>query len=114
MTNMTAKISTNYDEATINDIVSAYSSAPARFTVDALAQKHNKSARSVIAKLSALGVYVKPVPVTESKVLKVTKETYIRQIQDVLKVELASLEKMNKADLEVLREVIGDCTTDGV
>ena len=107
MTNMTAKISTNYDEATINDIMDTYTSSPARFTVDALAEKHNKSARSVIAKLSALGVYIKPEAVTKAGEPIVKKETYVQQIQDVLKMELASLEKMTKADLVKLQVALG-------
>ena len=108
MTNMTAKISTNYDEDTINDILDTYTSAPARFTVDALAEKHNKTARSVIAKLSALGVYVKPAAVTKAGEPIIKKEVYIQEIQSVLKMELASLEKMTKNDLIKLRDAVSE------
>ena len=102
MTDLTANASPNYSEAMINDIVSAYTAAPVRSTVDALASKHNKTSRSVIAKLSALGVYVKPAPATKRGEPIVKKEVFVKAIEDALGVAVPSLEKMTKMDLEVL------------
>ena len=104
MVSMTAKSSNNYDEATINDIVDAYTSSPARFTVDALAEKHNKSARSVIAKLSALGVYVKPAAVTKAGAPIVRKEEIVANIENAIGFELPTLVKASKADLDALNK----------
>ena len=108
MTDLTAKASPNYNEVMINDIMSAYQAAPVRSTVDALAIKHGKTSRSVIAKLSALGVYVKPTPVTKRGEPIVKKEVFIQQIQEALKTEFTSLDKMTKSDLETLAQVLSN------
>ena len=55
---MTATQSSNYPQATIDAMVARYTETPVRETVNALAEEFNKTERSVIAKLSALGVYV--------------------------------------------------------
>ena len=55
---MTANKSTNYPQDVIDSMVSAYEANPTRTTVNELAAEFNKTERSVIAKLSALGVYV--------------------------------------------------------
>ena len=106
MTNQTAKVSPNYNEVMINDIMSSYQSDPVRATVDALAEKHGKTSRSVIAKLSALGVYVKPAPTAKSVVSVVRKEVFIKQIQEALGVVIPSLDKVNKADLVLLSSAL--------
>jgi len=102
MTDVTAKASPNYNEAIINDIVSAYTASPVRSTVDALAAKHGKTSRSVIAKLSALGVYVKPAPVTKRGEPVVKKEVFVEAIEKALGVTVPSLEKVTKADLQTI------------
>ena len=56
---MTANASKNYTDEMISTITSQYSANPVRATVDALADQFGKSPRSVIAKLSALGIYQK-------------------------------------------------------
>lgn len=111
--NMTAKVSQNYDEKTINDIRTTYVSSPLRATVDSLAIKYNKTPRSVIAKLSALGIYQKPEAVTKRGEPIVRKGLYVREIQEALNVDLASLEKMSKADLATLRDALKDCAVIG-
>ena len=105
-TNQTAKVSPNYNEAMINDIMSSYQATPVRSTVDALATKHGKTPRSVIAKLSALGVYVKPTPVTKVGTPIIKKEVFINQIQEALGVVVPSLDKVNKADLQLLVDAV--------
>lgn len=99
-TNQTAKVSPNYNEAMINDIMSKYQTTPA------LASKHGKTPRSVIAKLSALGVYVKPTPVTKVGTPIIKKEVFINQIQEALGVVVPSLDKVNKADLQLLVDAV--------
>lgn len=106
MTTMTAKVSTNYTQEMIDNIVSTYEANPVRATVDALAAEFDKTPRSVIAKLSALGVYVKPTPVTKTGAPVVRKSEIIAQIQDALGGEFPSLEKASKADLEALLAVV--------
>jgi len=52
---VTAKSSANYSDADITIITDEYALEPTRETVDSLAERLNKTPRSVIAKLSALG-----------------------------------------------------------
>jgi len=106
MTNMTAKVSTNYTEEMIASMLDQYEGSPVRATVDQIASQFNKTPRSIIAKLSALGVYQKPVAVTKRGEPIVKKEVYIAKIQAALNTELTSFEKMTKADLEVLAELV--------
>jgi seryl-tRNA(Sec) selenium transferase len=62
---VTAKSSANYTDADITIITDEYTLEPTRETVNALAARLNKTERSVIAKLSALGVYQKAERVTK-------------------------------------------------
>lgn len=102
MTDVTAKSSSNYSEEMIASMLEEYQAAPSRETVDSLANRFGKTARSVIAKLSALGVYQKPAPTNKRGEPVVRKEEFVAQIQDSLEVEIPSLEKMTKADLQTL------------
>jgi hypothetical protein len=102
MTSMTAKVSTNYTEEMIDTIVAEYTANPSRDTVDNMAELFTKSARSIIAKLSAIGIYQKPVAVTKRGEPVVKKEVFIQQIQDSLGVAIPSLDKVTKVDLELL------------
>ena len=106
MSTMTAKASANYTEEMIAAISNRYQQEPTRATVDALASEFDKSARSIIAKLSAMGVYQKPAPVTKRGEPIIKKEVFVAQIQEALGVEISSLEKMTKTDLERLAEVV--------
>ena len=65
MSDVTAKASANYSDADITIITDEYALEPTRETVDALAERLNKTPRSIIAKLSALGVYQKAERVTK-------------------------------------------------
>ena len=65
MTDVTAKSSSNYSDADIAIITEEYQLEPTRATVDGLAEQFGKTPRSIIAKLSALGVYQKVERVTK-------------------------------------------------
>ena len=108
MTNMTAKASGNYTQEMIDRMLAEYQANPTRETVDTLAQAFNKTARSVISKLSTLGVYKKVERVTKRGEPIIKKEVYVAQIQEALGAEFASLDKMTKADLEALAQLIGN------
>ena len=62
---VTAKSSSNYSEADIAVLTEEYQLEPTRETVDSLAEQLNKTPRSIIAKLSALGIYQKTERVTK-------------------------------------------------
>lgn len=102
MTDMTAKASANYTQEMVDTISSDYSANPTRATVDALAEKFDKTPRSIIAKLSALGIYVKAERVTKRGEPVVRKDELVAQVQASLGRELPSLNKMTKVDLQNL------------
>ena len=84
----------------------AYETNPTRDTVDALAKEFDKTPRSVIAKLSALGMYVKPERVTKRGEPIVLKEELVAKVQNAVGRELPSLAKMTKPDLSQLIEAL--------
>lgn len=102
MTNLTANASSNYTEEMIETMMDKYSAEPTRATVDVLAGQFNKSARSIIAKLSALGIYQKVERVTKKGEPVVLKAELVEAIQVAVAAELPSLEKASKRDLQVL------------
>ena len=106
MTDMTAKVSANYTQEMVDVISSTYSDAPTRATVDSLAEKFDKTPRSIIAKLSALGIYVKAERVTKRGEPVVRKDELVAQVQTTIGIELPSLVKMTKADLQSLIEAV--------
>ena len=92
----------NYTDEMVETIVAVYKAAPERATVDALAEKFGKTPRSIIAKLSTLGIYKAPARVTKTGAPVVKKEFLVAEINSKLGVELPSLVKANKQDLEAL------------
>ena len=103
---MTANASQNYSESMIAEITAKYSADPVRATVDALADQFGKSPRSIIAKLSALGIYQKAERVTKRGEPVVKKEFFVNAVNERLGRELPSVAKMTKVDLEALLEIL--------
>lgn len=106
MTDMTAKASANYTQEMVDSISNAYTANPTRATVDALAAEFDKTPRSIIAKLSALGLYIKAERVTKRGEPVVRKEELVAQLQSSFGIELPSLAKMTKVDLQNLIEAV--------
>ena len=98
---MTATQSSNYPQATIDAMVARYTETPVRETVNALAEEFNKTPRSVIAKLSALGVYVAQ-PKPTKRPAQVRKADLVASIEEDLGLEFVSLNKAGFADLQAL------------
>jgi hypothetical protein len=90
----------------VDSISSAYTANPTRATVDALADEFDKTPRSIIAKLSALGLYIKAERVTKRGEPIVRKDELVAQVQASIGVELPSLSKMTKVDLQNLIEAV--------
>ena len=99
---MTANASKNYTDEMISVITEQYSANPVRATVDSLAEKFDKTPRSVFAKLSAIGIYQKPVQVTKRGEPVVRKDELVAQVQANFDQEMPSLAKMTKVDLQNL------------
>ena len=79
-----------------------YLNTPTRETVDSLADEFGKRPRSIIAKLSNLEIYIAPVRTTKSGTPIIKKDELVKIISKAMKVELTSLIKANKQDLERL------------
>jgi len=103
---VTAKSSANYSDADITIITDEYALEPTRETVDALAERLNKTPRSIIAKLSALGVYQKAERVTKRGEPVVMKAELVEKVQNAIGRELPSLNKMTKVDLQFMIDAL--------
>jgi hypothetical protein len=103
---VTAKSSANYSDADITIITEEYQLEPTRETVDSLAERLNKTPRSIIAKLSALGVYQKVERVTKRGEPVIMKAELVSKVQNALGRELPSLNKMTKVDLQFMIDAL--------
>ena len=92
----------NYTEEMVNEMTKAYSENPTRDTVDALAQQFGKTTRSIIAKLSREGVYIAQPRTTKSGEAVVSKAELVASIQEHFGIEVPTLVKAGKADLQRL------------
>ena len=97
---------TNYTDKMVKHMVSEYKTNPTRATVDALAVEFGKSVRSVIAKLSREGVYVAQQRQTKSGEPVVRKADIVAMLENHLDLELPSLVKASKTDLEHLIKAV--------
>lgn len=80
--------------------------------VETLAVKFDKTARSIVAKLSREGVYNKRVYQTKAGETPVSKEQHVKAIAAFVGVDADKLESLEKANKGVLR-IIEDAVKDG-
>ena len=105
MAEATAK---NYTDEMVEAMVAAYEDTPTLATVDALVQEFGKPKRSIISKLSSLGVYkAQPRNTTKQGEPVVRKADIANAIQEKLGTsQLDSLIKMSKSDLQTLASLV--------
>tara|TARA_B100000424_G_scaffold194088_1_gene151536 strand:+ start:123 stop:554 length:432 start_codon:yes stop_codon:yes gene_type:complete len=106
MADATAK---NYTDEMVEHMVAVYEDTPTLATVEALVTEFGKPKRSIISKLSSLGVYkAQPRNTTKKGTPVVRKAELVAQIEDALGTQLflSSLTKASKADLETLLAII--------
>ena len=104
MADATAK---NYTDEMVEHMVAAYEDTPTLATVEALVAEFGKPKRSIISKLSSLGVYkAQPRKVTKTGEPVVRKADIADSIQGALGEQLPTLVKMSKADLVALSNLI--------
>jgi hypothetical protein len=85
-------------------LLEAYSGAEDKqLVIDELASQLSKSRRSIIGKLSRLGVYEKKVYLTKRGENPVTKLELVADISQKLQIPLEKLEGLEKAPKEVLK-----------
>lgn len=77
-------------------------------SVEELAEELNKSTRSVIAKLSKMGIYQPKPRTTKTGDPIVSKLELLAQIESQLEIELPTLVKAGKEDLRKLAEILGN------
>lgn len=100
--NIMADAKKNYSDEVVAQMTEQYVANPTRETVDALAQEFGKSVRSIIAKLSREGVYVAQPKVTKTGEPVVRKAELVALIEANFGIEVPSLVKASKADLQRL------------
>lgn len=97
-----------YDKETTDKMVADYKNG---VTVEQIAASLDVSERSIIAKLSSLGVYQKKQYLNKRGEIPVKKEEYITRIAELLDVNLElieSLEKVNKSVLVLLEKALSE------
>ena len=104
----------NYTDDQVQYMVDKYTANPNRNTVDKLAEKLNKSIKSIIGKLSREGVYQKAIYKTKTGEIPMTKGEIIVQVAELLDADynrLAGLEKSPKQDLKYLHDLVRGLST---
>jgi len=96
----------NYTDEMVAQMINAYEANPSRETVDMLAGEMGKSVRSIIAKLSREGVYVAQPKVTKTGEPVVRKQELVASLQSHFGIEIPTLVKASKADLQRLVDSI--------
>lgn len=77
-------------------MVQKYLDKPDLETVTILAKEFDKPERSIISKLSALGVYKRKVYVSKTGDPPIKKEVYIERISKLLDIDISLLESLEK------------------
>lgn len=94
-------MATNYTDEMVERLVTEYNANPTRETVENLAEELDRTTRSVISKLSNLGVYKAEKAAKASKDT-VRKSDIVAEVSSYVGSDLESLTKATKADLELL------------
>ena len=103
----------NYTEEMTNKLVGAYLEKPTPETVEILAEKFDRSKKSIIGKLSREGVYRREIYVSKTGESTITKVEIVNNIAESLGVEntdLHGLEKSPKAALRTLEKAVAGLT----
>ena len=99
----------NYTDEMVDIMTEQYEAEPTMATVEALASQFSKPKRSIISKLSNLGIYVPAKRnTTKAGAPVVRKDDLVEQIQDALGTHLSlpSLSKATKSDLITLLAIV--------
>jgi hypothetical protein len=97
-----------YTEELTQLIISEYSADPTRATVDRLSEEHNKSPRSIIAKLASAGVYQAPPRLSKTGDPITRKEDLAAEIGEWFGISTPSLAKAAKLELLALHKALSN------
>ena len=92
----------NYTEEMTEELRTAYEAEPCPATVERFVEKFGKNKRSIVAKLSTMGIYKVPPRTTKTGEPIVKKEDLAEEICEYLNIEAPSLPKTNKRDLKTI------------
>lgn len=101
----------NYTEEMTTTLVDAYLNKPTPETVEVLAEKFDRSKKSIIGKLSREGVYQKAVYTTKTGEMPITKAELIMNLALRLNLDsskLMGLEKAPKQAIKYLFDNVGE------
>lgn len=101
-----ATIKTAYTPEQTNALVEAYKAAPTAETVAAFAESFGKSVKSVVAKLSREGVYVKKEYTTKTGAKPISKEAMADELQSVFGLSEAEADSLAKANKTALVKIL--------
>ena len=104
-----------YTPELLEHLISQYRAKPCLETVDELASQTKLARRSIISKLSALGIYQKKSYLSKTGDPPVKKEYYVEEISELLDISpllLESLEKSTKMSLRLIVEGINKLKTE--
>ena len=93
----------NYTQEVLEDIVQNYKSGA---SVQELSVAHNIPVRSIIAKLSNLGVYKKKTYVSKTGEIPVKKEQLLEVLAELLGEDLEKIESLEKCTKSTLKLLI--------
>jgi hypothetical protein len=100
-----------YEKEVLDFIVEEYLKEPTLDTINALAEKFEAPPKSLIAKLSSLGIYKKKEYLNKRGEPPIKKEVYLARIAELLQVQIEqieSLEKVNKNVLILLEKALAE------
>lgn len=96
----------NYTEEQVAEMVNLYVGNSTPETVKMLAEKFGKSTRSIIAKLSREKVYIAKPRTTKNGAPVISKAELVKNVELALDLELPSLVKAGKQDLQLLSAMV--------
>ncbi|MBT4668906.1 MAG: hypothetical protein HOC17_05170 [Candidatus Ruthia sp.] len=106
---MTATTAKNYTDAQTAELIAEYTTKDTNNKTfnETFAEKFGKTTRSIVAKLSKEGVYKVEQRTTKTGEKVITKAELVTQINAKIGVEVDSLVKATKADLQALVNNLG-------
>lgn len=99
-------VAKNYTDDMVERMEQVYSANPTRATAEELAEELDKPVRSIIAKLSSMGIYKAQARMTKTGAPIVRKADIVNQIEAALGTEMPTLAKASKIDLLILKEKV--------
>lgn len=96
----------NYTPEMTSELVDAYVANPVESTVVDFAEKFHKSTKSIVAKLTREGVYVKKAYATKTGEAVISKADLVAQLAELTGEPVETMESLEKATKKALQVLI--------